>query len=236
MTRPGWPSIPANDSTTAHDFALALYQAQLSDLVNQRNAEYQGMVAREARDASRSDQAVTSEDRLREAVHAAYLDVAKSALDRMLKRADMLVTIAAGAATIYTAVLGLAFSADVRPIAPVAALPALFLALALVMSAFYSAFVSRRVRHGMPLASGTSAKVQHRRLAEFVAWVNGTALDRGWALQSAILCLFVGTVSMPIAFVDRGQDAYAVAVILLAALGTAVLIRANHSSRGGLRD
>ncbi len=220
-----WPVLPTVSSGEDRDLVLALYQARLEDVVNRRNAEYAADAARVAREAAMADQAVAAEDRLREAVHAAYLDVARTTLDRMLKRADLVVTIAAGAGAIYTTVLGLAYSADSHPVSAVAAVPALFLALALVLSAFYAGFVSREVRRGMPLASGTSAKVQHRRLADFVAWVNGTALDRSWALQVAILCLFVGTSTMPVAFLAHGQVALVVGAPVVAAVAGVALVR-----------
>lgn len=205
MSAHEWPPLPKTDQHADRDLSISLFEAQLTDVVNSRNAEYAATAGREAAEVAAKAQALAAEDRLREAIHAAYLDVAKSALDRMLKRADLIVTIAAGAGTIYATVLGLAYSAESRPISITAVVPAMFLALALAMGAYYSGFVSGGMRRGMPLASGTSAQVQHRRMAEFIRWVNITALERSWALRTAILCLFLGTFTMPVAFISTSQ-------------------------------
>jgi hypothetical protein len=94
-----WPAPPSEPPSTEADFAKMLYQAQIDAVKARYQAQIDEIKARwrddasnatEGRklDAAREDNVSSAEGRLREAVHNAYLEVAKSALDRSLQRAN----------------------------------------------------------------------------------------------------------------------------------------------------
>lgn len=69
-----------------------------------------------------------------------------------------------------------------------------------------------------PLASGTSIRLQHQRLADLISWVNSTALTRAWTLRTSIAVLGLGVATMPIAFLQEGQAAVAITALVGAGL------------------
>lgn len=171
-------------------------------------------------------QQVLAEDRLREAIHNAYIDVTRTSAERMLQRADSVLRVAAAIGTVFTTVLGLLVAVDGRRISAWAFLPTSLIAASMVLAAFYLGYVSTRSEVAQPLKSSLSAQVQHARLAEYVSWVNRLALRRVWALRLAILTLGVAVASMPIAYVTEHQCVYGVgiAAVLAACVVADVLI------------
>lgn len=177
-----------------------------------------------------------AEFNLRFAVQAAYLDVAKTTIDRMLRRAEALGKGAAAIGTVYSSVLGLNFAAGGPKLPAVALLPTAFFAIAVFFVAINLGWVTRSQSVGRPLRWGTSPVVQHARMAEFVSWVNTTAIGRAWALRTAIVSLALGVFTSPIAFVEiDAKLVFCVAVLFLVAwlLGELVRSLVSRSAQGG---
>lgn len=165
-------------------------------------------------------QQVESEDRMREAVHAAYISVATSALDRMLRRADTVIKVAGTTGTIYTAIIGLAFTYGKTPFSTWVLVPAVLVALSLVLGASFVGYLQAAPTEFQPLASGLSARVQHQRLSDLLRWVNSISLKRAWTLRSSVAALGLGVAAMPIGFIDQGRANFGTVVIALAASWT----------------
>ena len=89
-----------------------------------------------------------------------------------------------------------------RPLPPSALAPSLFLALSLVLSAVYVGYLRRRTQPRRLLSAGTSAQLQERRLAAFIAWVNSAVLARSWAIRTAVVCLGAGVALLPLPFIE----------------------------------
>lgn len=197
-----WPE-PEDVSGLANEkLAEALYSAMLQNELAVRRAAEDRNARRDREAAERECQETAADDRLREAVHLAYLDVAKGTIDRTVKRAELVATFAASIGTIYAGILALSYSAkDGSPLPPEGVVPALFLSASLVFSAAFLSMLQRRTTAGPGLARGEGA-IQSERVSYFVKWVNGTALLNSWALRSAVVCLGLGVGTLPLPFVD----------------------------------
>jgi len=175
-------------------------------------------------------QQVAAEDRMREAIHDAYISVAVATLDRMLKRADTVVRIAGAVGTLYTAVLGLAYTYDKdAAFSTWIMLPAVMFAVSLILSATYIGYVGASTTSFQPLATGLSSELQHRRLSDLMNWVNTIALKRAWALRTSIAALAVGLGSAPVAYLKHGQ--WQVGVIGLSIFGVWLMIEVVAEQR-----
>ena len=163
-----------------------------------------------------------AEFRLREAVQAAYLDVAKATIDRMLRRAEHLGTSAAAIGTAYSAILGINFAAGGPKLPPIALLPAALFAGSIFFVAINVGWITKSESVGRPLTWGTSSVVQHKRLAEYISWVNSTATRRDWALRTAIVSLALGVFSSPVPFLDVSARIVAIPCVILLVAWTAV--------------
>jgi hypothetical protein len=159
-------------------------------------------------------QQVQSEDRMRESIHAAYVSIATSTLDRMIRRADSVIKVSAAAGTIYTTILGLNYTyGDSVGFTPWALVPAALFAASLTLGATYVGYVQTAPSTFQPLATALSAEVQHKRLDDLIGWVNSIALRRVWALRTSIAALGFGVASMPVAFVNHHEQTIAIAAI-----------------------
>lgn len=199
------PAPPATHERIADALATLEYQALLDDWKSRSLHERTQALERWRLVESRRDVRVQVEDTLRAAVHGAYLDVAKTSLERSLKRANFVTAGAGAIATTYTGLLALVFSVSGQQPVPMPATgigPPLFLGLALVLSVAYAAFLSESRRSGRHLPTNVSPALQERRLVIFVGWVTRTTLERAWALRLSILSLGIGVALMPLPFLD----------------------------------
>lgn len=238
MTEDGWPAVPvelsdSREQLSARDQAvLALYAARLGAEGTRRAAEATALAARSACDAAAEAAAVATEDRSRDATIAAYLDVSKAVLDRMLKRAELIASAAATVAASYGVVLGVAFSIDEgSPLPTRALLPVIFLGSALMFVGIFVGFVGRGTFTGYPLGRGTGAKASRERLNTFIRWVNSTALARAWALRAAISSLALGIATVPFPFVAAGP--HVLSTIVLFGIIIAIFVEVVHPHGDG---
>lgn len=200
-----WPDQPAN--IDAKEATKILYQAKVDVQTAYFQAKVDEMKASWRDAASKASASEASEDALRMAIQAAYLDVAKGNVDRALKRAESVATAAAAIGTVYTTLLGLVFFVgSARPTeaplpAPGVAAP-VFLGLALVLSAFYIAFISPKRFLSNFLSSATGAELQEKRMRTFIEWVHLSTTSRSWALRAAVISLGFGVFLIPLPFLD----------------------------------
>jgi hypothetical protein len=210
-----WPALPADEGAQS-EWAKMLYQAELDATIARYQATIDEIKARwrdrATHDAeewklieARRDGRMTAEDGLRAAIQSAYLDVAKGAVDRALKRAEFLSAAAIAIGTTYTGLLALVYSVGDNQPNPLPASgigPALFLGVAFVLSTFYVAYVQAGFSNGSPLPAALSVELQEERLLFFMRWVRNSSFRRAWALRTAVASLGIGVVLIPLPFLQ----------------------------------
>jgi hypothetical protein len=109
-------------------------------------------------------------------------------------------TAAAAIATIYAAVLGLAFSAN-KPLPPRGLVPAIFLGLAIVLATVYTAFPLRqKPKRKYPVESPSPEAYT----ATFIWWITDRVFHKAFALRAAVISLGFGVLFLPSAFLSLG--------------------------------
>jgi len=213
-----WPPPPAGGGDQAN-LAQIHYQAQIDEVkaryqaqIDEVKASWRDRAAHEAEEwkltEARRDGRIAAEDALRAAVQSAYLEVAKGTLDRALKRAEFLTAAAGAIGTSYAALLGLVYSASADTPNPLPAAgigPALFLGLAFVLSAFYISYIRVGISTGRALPAGLGVEMQEERLLFFIKWITDSALERAWALRTAIVSLGIGVALTPLPFLQLDE-------------------------------
>ncbi len=155
---------------------------------------------------SRENQALANEWTLFAAVHAGYISVAQSSLDRAIQRGTYITTAAGAVATLYTGLLGLRFTANHPDLPARSVIPALFLGGAVAFSAFYLSFLRARTKVSEFLPSGLGGTVIQTRLLAFMEWTFAGVLARAWSLRLAVVALALGISLLPIGFVQLNTN------------------------------
>jgi hypothetical protein len=205
------------------DIETAKYQAQIDEIKAQWRDQATTALELSKLEKTRQDNATAEEDKLREAVHAAYLEVAKGTLDRALKRADFITGVAGAIGTSYAALLALVYSTSSEPPTPLPGrgiVPALFLGLSFLLSAFYVAFIRPGSLAGQYLPSGVGGTIQEDRMLFFLKWVTEGAMQRAWALRTAVISLAVGVALIPLPFLQLSDNI----TLTLSCIGALVVI------------
>jgi hypothetical protein len=214
--KPGQQATGVDDETKRRedreDTALALTNARQATALAVANARWDSEHKRDedrqdtadALTHSREDTALAAEWTLFQAVHAGYIAVAQSTLDRSMQRGTYIATAAGAVVTLYTGLLGLRFSAGSQTtLLPARGLlPALFLGGAVVFSTFYISFLRQRRIATELLPSGLGGRIAQARLESFIEWVTAGAVARAWALRVAVISFGLGLILLPITFVQ----------------------------------
>lgn len=187
------------------DTELALINARW-DADHQRDEDRKDTA--EALKHSREDTALAVDWTLFEAVHAGYIAVAQSSLDRSIQRATYVTTAAASVVTLYTGLLAFRFSATGKgSMLPARSLiPALFLGAAVVFSTFYIAFLRRQTMVSEMLPSGQGGNIVETRLLSYLEWVSAGIIARAWSLRLSVISLGFGLILLPIGFVNLSTN------------------------------
>ncbi len=214
-----WPKPPDKPASAEADFAKAYYQAQIDEVkaryqaeIDRTKAQWEDEIAsgaeRRKLAEARRDAASAIEDKLLEAVHTSYLEVAKGTLDRSLQRANFVTAVSGAVGTSYAGLLALAYSASAatpRPLPPQGIVPAIFLGLSLLLSAFYVAYVRAGTETRQLIPTGIGGQIQERRMLEFMDYVTDSVVRRAWALRMAIVSLGVGIILIPLPFLETSS-------------------------------
>ena len=188
-----WPELPKVDQNDPQaDVKKLLYQAQL----DVTKVEYQADIEREKADWK-------SEYVQAQAVNSAYLDVAKSSLERTTSRANFVQTAATAISGVYVGALGLSFAAAQAKYLPARGIaPALFLGIAIFLVAIYTSFVTKPEDVKVPSSDGTLPGWQRQRRDTFVLWTRAAILRRRHFLQASVISLGIGAFLLPLPYVD----------------------------------
>jgi len=235
MSSNRWPDLPEGLKDDPRlEFKKLLYQAQLQVVTTRQLADIE--IAKEDFKANKAYEHVR-----RQALYTAYLDLAKEQLERMQARAEFVEKAASVIGGAYGVILGLAFNInkDISRIPPTRGLaPLFFLGLSLTLAAIYLAYItSPRVTPSSSRRPST-LDVDAERL-RFIELTTNIVLQRIRWLQSAVISLGFGVLSLPVAFLNIQdnlvEDTVAVVVSLLIIFlpsiiipsGTALLLAAQ---------
>jgi len=193
----GWPAA-TDGCTTQPD---ELYKAKLDVRKKRVEAEI-----------SRAQAEVVAELGLNAEYYKAIYEVAKEGIDRARAGAELVQKAAAAIATVYTGVLALAFSVASHPLPSRGLIPAAFLALAIVLSTAYLAYLSKPRDVDAPTPKGSLRENEYERARSFILWTRSGALNRSYALRASVLSLAAALLFLPAPFVavssaDAGANA-----------------------------
>lgn len=166
-----------------------------------------------ALDNSRDDAVVAAERTSLAAIEAAYIATAQSTLDRVLTRANIMNAAVGTVITLYTGLLAFIYTeagtatggnsgVAPQPLQFVGLVPALFLALTLLLTTVYAALLRKKSTNGPFLPTGIGSQVAEKRLVSYLNWCFDGVLARRWALHAATTSLGVGIATLPLPFVE----------------------------------
>jgi len=127
--------------------------------------------------------------------YPALYEVAKGSVTRAREGAEFIEKAAAGIATVYAAILGVAFSVSDNPLPFRGVLPAVFLGLALIFAACYLAYPGQPA--DTPRPSSTTPVAWFNAFAD---WMGHLTLYRGRFLRAALLSLLFAVIFLPTPF------------------------------------
>lgn len=203
-----WPPFPETVPDDPQlEFKKILYQAQVDAAVARYQAARAGATTQAAADTERSQAAWSNEYALAQAVQDAYLDVAKSAIDRAQSRAQFIQTAAAAISTAYAAFLALSFKVDstsptAQPLPVQGVLATVFLGLAIALATVYLAYLTKHDPVAGLAAAPSLGEYQARRVVAFIQWVTVPILSRVYFLHAAVVSLAVGVALLPVAYLQ----------------------------------
>jgi hypothetical protein len=212
---------------------VALFQGQVEEARAARDRDQQRAAEIARRDFERESAARKADYELAKVVHDARVEVAKSSIERARTAAEFVRNAAAGIVTIYTGVLGVAFATGdgSRALPARGIVPAVFLALSLVLATAYVAFFTRGPNTKVPLLSSSLPLRQEQRIRTFSAWVFEGIWRRATLLRAAVISLGAGAATLPAPFVQvHGWQLWVtVATALVAVVVTALWRREGDS-------
>ncbi len=132
------------------------------------------------------------------------LDATTKSVERARASGQYVQGAAAAVGTLYTAVLALVFTAKDNPLPFRGLLPTFFLGLAVVLAAFYVAFLTQpRGTAGPRFGSFTADEARMIIRADFfVRWSNRMVAERQEFIRGAVMSLAIGVVLLPVGFID----------------------------------
>jgi hypothetical protein len=148
-----------------------------------------------------------SEFDLNKLFHEKVAEVAGGSIERSRDSAKYIQTVAAAIAGFYGTFLALSFSVGDNPLPLRGIYPAVFLGLAIALSAGYLAFLTRPDTIKSIYDSGASLTEQQlSRTSYLISWISSSVFDRRWAIRASVVSLAVGVAFLPAPFLTRSQS------------------------------
>ena len=214
----------AADHKAGLDTAAADHKGGLDKTAAEDKAGLDRTAAQLTADLERNKVAWDAEYDRDKVIHDARVELSKSALERARQGAEFVRNAAAAIGTLYTGVLGFAFSVEKAKLPDRGVVPALFLGLSLVLAAAYVAYLQPPEASEAPTPHSSLREMQKRRVNAFADWVSDQVLDRAFALRASVLSLGGGLLFLPAAFLSVSDVTTFIAggivalIVLLAAL------------------
>jgi hypothetical protein len=204
----GWPDLP---EVGANDPQAEVKKVQYQSILAEASA-----IRQDARDRAKADAAANLEREkgdfgveyaTYQAVHQAYLDVAKGSIDRARASAEFVQKSAAAISTAYAAVAALSYAvASNQPLPARGFVATAFLALAILLATAYLAFLTRPDDSGPAPTSGNLRLNQQLRRDAFINWAMDAALHRAYLLRASVISLGLAVAFLPVAYLNVPDD------------------------------
>jgi hypothetical protein len=237
-----WPEVPAEPTDAHPTVDQALFQGKVDAAKARLDRGWEQQKRTEDRtravEDKATDQAAAEADRdadedvsarkaawdaeydREKTIHDARVEITKGSLERAYNGAEFIRNASAGILAIYQALLAVRYAVDhtVLPLAGI--VPAVFLATSLSAAAAYVAMIGKSRGVPAPKPDASMNVYQERRLNSFIDWVAQQVLSRSYWLHLAVIALFLGSSTIPLAFVTlQWQEVAGVIVVgLLIAL------------------
>lgn len=211
---PPWPD-PTKDSTgaslpasEAKRLRRVLFRARVAEAATLREAHEKKSSAPPAKkappagSAERRTAEIAADVELYKHYHQSIAEVAKASIDRVRSGVEFVEKAAAAILAIYTAMLGLVFTAGDDPLPAHGVIPGVFLAGSIAFAAAYLAFIRKTDPPDPRKTTLLRTLNEDYRTAHFVRWVRGTTQNKRYAAQAAVFFLILGALFMPVAFIS----------------------------------
>lgn len=142
----------------------------------------------------------------------ARMELAREGVARSRAAAELVQKASVALATVYTALLGLAFSVAERPLNTNALVPAIFIGLGIVCPVVYSGFVTATQTTSTWEPKQVRAPRRWEQVNAFTDEVNRLVSTRSWWLRAGITATAVGLVLIPIPFLTTSSPPPAVEI------------------------
>jgi predicted XRE-type DNA-binding protein len=179
------------------DLTKATYESSLRSQENQEVEQFKADLMEDATTWA-------NEYALGQAIHNAYIEVAKSQISERMKRAEFVQKTAAAISAAYVAILGLTYSVEGKVLLPPRGfVPALFLGVAIFLSAVYAAYLTdsgKMESTSKTHAVGDLGALQPARLNTFILWTITPLLKRKFMLQASVASLGFSAIFLPLPY------------------------------------
>ncbi len=137
--------------------------------------------------------------------HEKVSQLAEGSIERSRDSAKYVQIAASAILAIYTAMLGLVFSATANPLPIRGIYPAIFLALAIALAVGYLAFITDPDKVDFYDGGESLTEQQMNRTRYLVKWVSATVRDRRIAIRASVVSLAIGAAFIPAPFVSGSR-------------------------------
>jgi hypothetical protein len=203
---PPLPEEESLDPATLNELKKIHYQARMDLLKLEYQHELEKARA-ELNDDLLQDQTssaafMDNEYKMAQAIHNAYLDVARAEAGKATERAEFIQKAAAAISTVYVAVIGLSFGTGqyVKPLPVQGVITTIFLGLAIFLSTAYVAYITKPNPEPGVHEARNFKELQLERLNVFIRWARSPVLRRIYLLQASVISLGIGIIFLPAAF------------------------------------
>lgn len=225
-----WPDLPeikSKDRKEVIELKKSLYQAKLDIYKAQQQAIFDIEKARklaaieeEAADklatVERVKAAYSHEYALEQAIHNAYVDVAKQQVAAPGNKAEFVQKASTAISAAYVAVVGLSFGiGEHNKVLPLSGLlPTIFLGLSIFLATAYTAYISDPGTTLEESSEGTLPGHQRERRNTFIIWAQSVALGRRKILHSAIISLGFAIGYLPAPYLQMDNIGFMILAVM----------------------
>jgi hypothetical protein len=186
-----WPPLPditPNDPKA--EVKKLLYQAQVDVIKAEKQVDLEIHKGQMAADVEREKAIQANEYSMAQAVHNAYLEVAKKEVERRIARSEFIQKVAAAVGSAYVAILALSFTVSKeinRPLPAQGIIPTVFLGMSVVFATIYLAYLENLDSPPEGSYGGRFRESQRLRRNAFIKWAIEPSLHRLYFLHVSIL-------------------------------------------------
>lgn len=157
-------------------------------------------------------------------IYKAYIEIAKTQIDRARASAEFIQKVAIAIGTAYAGILALTFGVGehAKPLPLAGVIPTIFFGLSLVYVTFYIAYLTNPEKEQEVYPSGTLSGKQTARRNNFIMWVGSVVLKRKEFMQASVISLGIGIIFFPSPYLDLSASIMKIPVTDLLTNGTLI--------------